>query len=53
MEWIYEWFIFAIWRALESAIQKDGKKVNVLYINDQNHQRSVIAADHFRSVKDI
>ena len=34
-------------------IQKDGKKVNVLYIVDQNHQRSVIVVDHSRNFKGI
>ena len=33
-----------IW--MESTIGKDGKKVNVLYIVDRNHQRSVIVVDH-------
>ena len=27
MQWIYEWFIFPIWRVLESTIWKDGKNV--------------------------
>ena len=26
MEWIYKWFIFAIWRALESKYKKTGRK---------------------------
>ena len=38
---------------VESTIRKDGKKLNVLYIVDQNHQRSVIAVDHSRNFKDI
>ena len=38
---------------VESAIRKDGKKLNVLYIVDQNHQRSVIVVDHSRNFKDI
>ena len=29
-----------------NTLQKDGKKVNVLYIVDQNHQRSVIVINH-------
>lgn len=32
---------------------KSGKKVNVLYIVDRNHPRSVIAVDHSRNFKDI
>ena len=55
MEWIYEWsewFIFAIWSALESTIRKDGKKVNVLYIVDQNHQRPMIVVNHSRNFKE-
>ena len=36
---------------MESTIQKDGKKVNVLYIVDRNHQRSVIVVDHSRNFK--
>ena len=35
------------------TIRKDGKKVNVLYIVDQNHQRSMILVDHFRNFKSI
>ena len=31
---------------MESIIRKDGKKVNVLYITDQNHQRSMNVVDH-------
>ena len=38
-------------KALEST--KDGKKVNVLCIVDQNHERSVVALDHFRNFKGI
>ena len=38
---------------VESAIRKDGKKLNVLYIVDQNHQRSGIVVDHSRNFKDI
>ena len=53
MEWIHEWFIFAIWRTLESAIREDGKKVNVLYIADRHYQRSVIVIDHSRNFKGI
>ena len=34
-------------------IGKDGKKVNLLYIVDQNHQRSVIVKDHSRNFKGI
>ena len=33
-------------------IGKDGKKVNLLYIVDQNHQRSVIVIDHSRNFTD-
>ena len=33
---------------MESTIRRDGKKVNVLYIVDRNHQKSVIAVDHFK-----
>ena len=49
MEWVYAWIILAIWRAEESIVRKDGKKVNVLYIVDRNHQRSVIVVDHSRN----
>ena len=38
-------------KALESI--KDGKKVNVLSINDQNHERSVVVLDRFRNFKGI
>ena len=38
---------------VESTIRKDGKKLNVLYIVDQNHQRSVIVVDHSRNFKVI
>ena len=38
-------------KALEST--KDGKKVNVLCIVDQNHERSVVVLDHFRNFKGI
>ena len=51
MKWIYEWFILAIWIGLEST--KDGKKVNVIFTVDQNHERSVVALDHFRNFKYI
>ena len=44
-------FVPAIRKALESA--KDGKKVNILCIIDQNNERSVVALDHFRSFKGI
>ena len=33
------------------TIGKDGKKVNVLYIVDRNHQRSAIAVDHSKYFK--
>ena len=33
--------------------QKDGKKVNLPYIVDQNHQRSVIVVDFSRNFKGI
>ena len=49
MEWVYAWIILAIWRAEESIVRKDGKKLNVLYIVDRNHQRSVIVVDHSRN----
>ena len=49
--WIYDWFILAIWKALEST--KDGKKVNVLWNVDQNQGRFVVVLDHFRKFKDI
>ena len=40
------------WKALEST--KDGKKVNILCIVDQNHERSVVVVlDYFRNYKDI
>ena len=44
-------FVPAIRKALEST--KDGKKVNILCIIDQNNERSVVALDHFRSSKGI
>ena len=33
--------------------KKDGKKVNVLCIVDQNHERYVVVLEHFRNFKDI
>ena len=39
------------WRV--ATIRKDGKKVNVLYIVDRNHQISVVVVDHSRSFKGI
>ena len=30
-----------------TGITKDGKKVNVLFIVDRNHKRSVVVLDHF------
>ena len=33
--------------------EKDGKKVNLPYIVDQNHQRSVIVVDFSRNFKGI
>ena len=36
-----------------ATLRKDEKKVNVLYIVDQNHQRSVILVDDFRNFKSI
>ena len=36
-----------------ATIWKDEKKVNVLYIVDQNHQRYVILVDNFRNFKNI
>ena len=33
--------------------RQDGKKVNVLYIVDQNHQGSVVVVDHSRKFKGI
>ena len=50
---MWEWFIFAIWRALKSIIRKDGRKVNALYIVDRYHHRPVIVVDHSRNVKSI
>ena len=38
-------------KALEST--KDGKKVNILCIIDQNHERPVVVLDHFRNFNDI
>ena len=34
---------------VKSTIRKDRKKLNVLYIVDQNHQRSVIVVDYYYS----
>ena len=51
MKWICQWFILAIWKALESI--KDGKKVIVLWIIDQNYGRFVVVLDHFRNFKGI
>ena len=51
---MYKWFLFAIWRALESTIWKDGEKGEfTLYIVDGNHQRSVILVDHSRNFKGV
>ena len=36
---------------METTIRKDRKKVNVHYIVDRNHQRSVILVDHSRNFK--
>ena len=36
-----------------SGSTKYGKKVNVLYIVNQNHKRSVVVLDHFRNSKGI
>ena len=35
------------------TIRKDEKKVNVLYILDGNHQRSMIVEDHSRNFNSI
>ena len=43
--------LLAMWTALEST--KDGKKVNLICIVDQNHGRSVVMLDHFRNSKGI
>ena len=51
MKWIYQWFTLAMWKALESM--KDGKKVIVLWIIDQNYGRFVVVLDHFRNFKGI
>ena len=40
-----------LWKV--AAIRKDGNKVNVIYIVDRHHQRSVIVADHSRNFKGI
>ena len=32
---------------------KDGRKVNVLSIIDRNHQRSMVAVDHFRNLVEL
>ena len=40
-----------LWKV--TAIRKDGKKVNVLYVVDGNDQGSVIVVDHSRNFKDI
>ena len=44
--WKYE-----IWKALKST--KDEKKVIVLCIVEQNHERSVVVLDHFSYFKGI
>ena len=33
--------------------ERYGKKVNVLWMVDQNHERSVVAVDNFRNFKGI
>ena len=38
-------------KALEST--KDEKKMNVLCIVYQNHERSVVVLDYFRNFKDV
>ena len=38
-------------KTLEST--KDGKKMNVLCLVDQNNKRSVVVLDHFRNFKGI
>ena len=43
--------ILAIWRALGST--KEGKKVNVLCIVAQKHERSMFVLDHFRDFEEI
>ena len=43
--------MLTIWKALGST--KGGKKLNVLYIVDRNHERSVVALNHFRNFKGI
>ena len=45
------YIILVIRRALEST--KEGKKVYAICIVVQNHERSVVALDHFRSFKSI
>ena len=50
------WMVYIcniMWRALESTIRKDGKKVNVLYIVELNHQRAMIVVDNSRSFNGI
>ena len=37
----------------DAATLRKDEKVNVLYIVDQNHQRSVILVDDFRNFKSI
>ena len=32
---------------------KDGRKVNLLCIVDRNHQRSMVAVDHFRNLVEL
>ena len=40
-----------LWKVV--TIRNDGKKVEVLYIVDRNHQRPVILVDHSYNFKDI
>ena len=49
--WMVYIIILAIWIALGST--KEGKKVNVLCIVAQNHERSVFVLDHFRDFEEI
>ena len=46
------WMVkLAIWKPLEST--KDGKKMNILRIVDQNHERPVVVLYHFTNFKSI
>ena len=42
-----------IYRMKSCGKYKDGKELNVLFIADRNHERSVVVLDHFRNFNSI